>query len=156
MGKSNSPKPYDERTDHEKLHSSWKKARAQFNREDWSAAITRVATSAEIATNIYVRRYFVDECELPLALVDRLLKDANGILGKYLRLVQPIALQRGTWTEIKKIQKPHIGPLNEYRNDVVHSGRFMNRGETLEVFSHGLAIVKALAPVEANGLDIPK
>lgn len=155
MNKSKSPKPYDERTDHEKLHSSWKKARAQFSRSDWSASVARVATAAELAANIYVRRYLLDEYNLPSAFVDSLLKDANGIFGKFTRLVKPIAVQRETWTEVKKIQKSHIEPLNDKRNEVVHSGRFMNRGEAVEIFTHGLAIIKTLASAEATGLNIP-
>ncbi|MBU2827847.1 hypothetical protein [Acidithiobacillus ferriphilus] len=156
MTKSKSSKPYDERTDHEKLHSSWKKARAQFKRKDWSASVTRVATAAEIATNIYVRGYLVDEYHLPWGFVDNLLKDTSGIFGKFLRLVQPIARQRETWTNIKKIQEKHIQLLNDHRNEVVHSGRFKNRGKAVEAFTHGLAVINTLTPFEAKGLEVPK
>lgn len=148
-------KPYSKRTDHEKLESSWKKARAQFKRKDWSASITRVATASEIATNIYVRGYLVEERQLPQEFVDELLKDANGIMGKFTRLIRPIALQRKTWTTIKKIQKKHIQPLNNHRNEVVHSGRFKKKEHVIEIFNHGLEIIKMLAPKEAQGLEAP-
>jgi hypothetical protein len=48
MGKK---KPYSERTDLEKIKSQWKKTTGFLERGEWSSAIVRAATAAEIAAN---------------------------------------------------------------------------------------------------------
>lgn len=65
--------PYDERTDEQQLHSNWKKATKLFERSDWSACVIRVATSAEIATNIYVRQFLQIDFALAATVVNALL-----------------------------------------------------------------------------------
>src|SRR5215471_2054346 len=107
--------PYDKRTDAQKLESNWRKARALYGRKDWSASITRAATSAEIAANIFVRRFLLDEYNLPAAYVDVLLFSANGLDGKFKRLIQPAAEHRGTLSKLKPLQKK-IAELHNHRN----------------------------------------
>jgi hypothetical protein len=47
-----SKKPYDERSDLEKLRSQWTKLSGLHLRDEPSAAIVRCATAAEIAANL--------------------------------------------------------------------------------------------------------
>jgi hypothetical protein len=144
-------KAYDDRTDHERFHSNWKKARGLYRRKDWSASIMRVATSAEIAANIFVRAYLVKAHGLPEAFVDSLLISANGIDGKVKKLVQPVCEATGKWNAMKSIVKD-VEKINKLRNQIAHSGRFMNQEEANEIFVLGLKVIVVLAPQEANGL----
>lgn len=144
MGKSDK-KPYDERTDDQKLLSNWKKAVGLFEREDWSASIMRVATSSEIASNIYIRHYLQERHGLPEDFVDSLLKSANGIAGKLRQLIAPAAKSLGKWDEIKPIQKK-IDSINAHRNEVVHSGKFKNKKDARAVFEHAIEVIGVLAP----------
>ncbi len=146
--------PYDERTDDQRLESNWIKARMQFNREDWSASVVRAATSAEIAANIYIRQFLCAEYALPPKFVDALLLGANGLDGKFKRLVKPAAQHRGTWGELKSLQK-RIASLNNHRNGVAHSGKFKSKKDAKGAFEHSLAIIKALAPHESSKLALP-
>jgi hypothetical protein len=146
--------PYSERTDDQKLESNWSKACKQFGRNDWSACVVRVATAAEIAANIYVRQFLLVQHSLPTSYVDALLIGANGLDGKFKRLIRPAAEVLGTWAAIKTVQK-RIESLHDHRNGVVHSGKFKNRLDAVTAFSDSLEIVRHLAPDESTKLALP-
>ena len=57
----NKKKPYDERSDLEKILSQWKKLSGLVKRKEWSAAVVRAATAAEIATNFAIRKEFSEK-----------------------------------------------------------------------------------------------
>lgn len=83
-------KPYEQRTDLEKVQSQWHKLSGLHTREEWSAAIVRSATAAEIAANFAVRAEFAERSQFDSAFVDNLLHWANGIAGKLDRLLIPL------------------------------------------------------------------
>ena len=146
--------PYDERTDDQKLVTNWSKATKQYGRKDWSASVTRVATSAEIAANIYIRQFLIAECNLPVSFVNALLRSANGLDGKFSRLVKPAAEHRGTWKDLKPLASK-IEALHKYRNNVIHSGGLIKKSEAKAAFAYSLAIIQALSPNESVGLELP-
>lgn len=146
--------PYEERTDGQKLESNWKKARALFKRRDFSAAIMRVATSAEIAANIYIRHFLSVEHRLPSSYVDALLTSANGLDGKFKRLIRPAAEYRGTWPALKNLQRK-IEALHDHRNGIANAGHFKDENEAKEAFDNSLQIILGLAPNEAIKLALP-
>ncbi|OYV51952.1 MAG: hypothetical protein B7X10_00385, partial [Burkholderiales bacterium 21-58-4] len=80
-------KPYEQRTDLEKIESQWHKLSGLHSREEWSAAIVRAATAAELAANFAIRREYQSKSTLSAAFVDTQLKWANGIAGKIDRLL---------------------------------------------------------------------
>jgi hypothetical protein len=147
--------PYDERTDDQKLESNWNKAEKLFERKDWSACIVRAATSAEISANIYIRNFLSNINSLPPSYVDSLLVSANGLDGKFKRLIAPAAKHLGTWNELKALQKK-IELLNDHRNGVVHAGKFKDKADAKVVCEHSLVIIQELAPHEALKLDLKK
>lgn len=146
--------PYEERTDDERLESNWKKARKLFERDDYSASIIRAATASEIAANIYIRHFLISEHKLPPQYVDSLLISANGLDGKFNRLIKPAAQHRKTWEKLKSIQKL-ITTLHEHRNAIAHAGYFKNKDDAKESLSSSLAIIQALAPNESAKLILP-
>lgn len=146
--------PYKERSDDEKLESNWRKARNLFNRKDYSAAVIRAATSAEIAANIYVRKFLLIEFALPPTFVDALLFSANGLDGKFKRLIRPAAEHQGTWKKLKSLQK-RIEDLHEHRNSIAHAGYFKDKSDAREAFESALVIIQALTPDEALKLEPP-
>lgn len=75
-------KPYQELTDIEKLQKQWHKLSGLHSREEWSAAIVRAATTAELAANHAIRAEFLAHSQFDGAFVDSLLKWANGLSGK--------------------------------------------------------------------------
>ena len=146
--------PYDERPDDDKLNANWIKAKNLFERRDFSASVVRIATSAEIAANIYVRKFLIVEHELPSSYVDALLVSANGLDGKYKRLIKPAAALKNTWNDLKSLQKK-IQALHDHRNGVVHNGKFKSEPDAKVAFEEGLAIIKGLAPDESKKLTVP-
>lgn len=146
--------PYDERTDDQRLESNWRKARVLFKRNDYSAAIMRAATSAEIAANIYIRHFLSTEHGLPSSYVDALLISANGLDGKFKRLIRPAAEYRGNWGALKSLQKK-IEVLHEHRNSIAHAGYFKDKDEAKVVFDSAINIIQALAPGESQKLKLP-
>jgi hypothetical protein len=125
-------KPYVDRSDLDKLASCWNKTLGFFNREEWSAAIIRAATAAEIATNIAVRSELEQERKLEKVFVDSLLKWANGLDGKLSRLLLPLPVTKES--TLNKLHKKTKG-INKKRNEVAHSGNFMNEVEAIEVLN---------------------
>ena len=153
MGGKRSKTPYEERSDEDKLRSNWKKATGLFGRKDWSAAIVRASTAVELAANIYIRR-FLGGYDVPGSFIDSLLSNANGINGKFHRLVKPAAQVDGQWQELSKIGRKIQG-INAHRNGVAHSGKFKRKQDATTVFTNALEVIVHLAPTEAAGLKLP-
>ena len=126
------PKPYSERTDIERLQSSWKKLTGLMRQSEWSAAITRAATAAEIAANIAIRHELQEQRNLEAAFVDHLLRWANGLNGKLEKLLRPLHTTEIRQKVFKSLHKK-AQKINDQRNLVVHSGNFMNEKEAKEV-----------------------
>ena len=118
--------PYSQRTDLEKIQSNWNKIVGLFERGEWSSAIVRAATACEIAANLRVREELQRRHGLDPAFVDSLLKWANGIQGKFDRLLLPSARGKKARDRLKRV-KPKVDVINRERNAVVHSGVFKKR-----------------------------
>lgn len=70
MAKSDDWKPYKERTDLEKIASQWNKLSGFHSRQEWSAAVVRAATAAEIAANYAIRKEFAKRTDFKDEFVD--------------------------------------------------------------------------------------
>lgn len=141
--------PYDDRSDLDKLHSQWNKISGIFEREkEWSAAIVRAATSAEIAANIAIRQRFSAESQLSSHFVDSLLVWANGIDGKFKRLIIPAEGNADAKAELRTLHKK-AEKLNLKRNAIVHRGAFARKSEATAMVTLAHDVVMGLvAPWE--------
>jgi hypothetical protein len=119
-------KPYSQRSDTEKLESNWKKTLSLFERNEYSMAIIRAGTCAEIAANIVVRSELVQKRRLEPRFVDSLLRWANGLQGKFSRIILPLFDGTPQRTTLKKHHK-EIEALNDARNEIAHGGRFASK-----------------------------
>jgi len=138
------PKPkYADLNDIEKIEKQWHKMSGLHSREDWSAAIVRAATAAEIAANYAVRQEFAARSKFDRRFVDKLLRWANGIDGKLTRLLVPLHAGGEHENAISKL-KALTEEMNTKRNEIVHSGNFMNRQEAKEVIAHAKIFVETL------------
>jgi hypothetical protein len=136
-------RPYSERTDIEKLESNWRKIHGLLNREQWSAAVVRAATSVEIAANIVVREELVVRIGAQPDFVDNLLRWANGVQGKFDRLIIPLAHGAMRSAKLRKL-KPAVAKINEKRNQIVHSGHFSSETTATGIVRLGRHIITAL------------
>ena len=116
--------PYSKASDDEKVARNWNKARKLFSLRQFSVAVIRCGTCVELAVNFAVRQELVLERDLPLSLVDKLLKSANGLRNKYHNIFLPIMEEYQVHDDLKVLWRDQIDKINIERNAVVHSGEF--------------------------------
>ena len=136
-------KPYQDRTDIERIESQWHKLSGLHSREEWSAAIVRAATAAEIAANLVIRKEFAERSQFDAGFVDSLLKWANGLSGKIDRLLIPLFEGRPEQASIVNL-KSIATKLNRERNAIVHGGIFNNEDEAKAAIAHAKEFVETL------------
>lgn len=119
--------PYSEAQDDEKVVRNWNKTRGLHDRREYSVAIIRCATCVELVINFAIREELVKKRELPLAFVDKLLQNANGIQRKFQDIYLPIMKEHQRYDELKKIWSSDIVNINKQRNTIVHSGEFRSK-----------------------------
>lgn len=155
MASRKSKTPYSERTDLDKLESNWNKVSGFMGREEWSAAITRAATAAEIAANIAVRHELQHQRGLEATFVDHLLIWANGLAGKLDKLLRPLHTTKEKQAVFKALKK-QAERINTQRNLVAHSGHFMNKKEAEEVVELSRNFIENLIAPYHLGYELPK
>lgn len=143
-------KPYSERNDLEKIKSNWNKLKGLYDKKEWSSAIVRAATAAEIAANLVVREELVGKRNLEKDFVDSLLIWANGIQGKFDRLIFPL-LKNPENSDIFNALKSKINDINKKRNSVVHGGQFMKKSTAKEIINLSKEVIETLVkPYKEN------
>lgn len=136
-------KPYAARTDLQKLRSQWNKLDGLHGRREWSAAVVRAATAAEVAVNIAIRKEMKSRSKLDASFVDSLLIWANGITGKMSKLLIPLTKKRKYAKGITDLVKL-VEAINKKRNSIVHSGEFCGTKEAREVIRKSREFIIAL------------
>jgi hypothetical protein len=137
-------RPYSERSDADKIQANWTKTCTLFKKREYSVAIIRAATTVEIAVNLVVRQELISRRDLPKNFVDKLMKWANGVIGKLDKILKPL------WEETpegKKKFKEVRGPVarvNSKRNSVVHAGEFKARSTAVEVLNDSRCVILEL------------
>jgi len=148
-------KPYSKRTDVEKLLSNWKKTLGLLADSQYSMAIIRAGTCAEIAANIVVRAELVQKRQLEPRFVDGLLRWANGLQGKYSRLILPILSGTPAHSHYRKLQAP-IQKLNDVRNEIAHGGRFASKATATKLILLANRLCVALSECYVGDLNLKK
>lgn len=137
-------KSYEELSDLHKLQKQWHKLSGLHTREEWSAAIVRAATAAEIAANYAVRKEFEAQSNLDSKFVDSLLRWANGLAGKLDKLLTPLtATDKQKHKAIKALSKS-AAEINKKRNAVAHQGEFSNKQEAIAVIQNTYEFITTL------------
>ena len=151
-----SKKTYEERTDLEKLQSQWHKLSGLHTREEWSAAIVRAATAAEIAANFAIRAEFAEQSALPPDFVDSQLRWANGLAGKIDRLLIPLTAQNKERHETMKALKAKAEDVNRKRNAIAHQGEFCSEEEAKATIATAHEFITDLVQVYDSDFALKK
>lgn len=147
-------KTYDQRTDLEKIRSQWNKATGSLHTdEQWSAAMVRAATAAEIAANFAIRREFESRSQFDSAFVNSLLRWANGLAGKIDRLLLPLHQRKNKHKVIQKL-KGIAEEINRERNAIVHQGQFRNSTDAAAVIKHSREFIETLVRLYEPGFTL--
>ncbi|WP_306580857.1 hypothetical protein [Dokdonella sp.] len=148
-----SRKPYNDRTDLEKLQSQWWKLSGLNSREEWSAAVVRAATAAEIAANIAIRSEFQSIGSFPSGFVDSLLIWANGLKGKLERLLVPITKDTERAAAISGLNSLGL-QVNNIRNGIAHRGEFCSRAKAQDAIAKAKEFIEGIVRLYEPGFQL--
>ncbi len=146
-------KLYEERTDLEKIQSQWHKLSGLHTREEWSAAIVRAATAAELAANFAIRKEFEAKSKFDAKFIDSQLRWANGLAGKIDRLLIPLSADGKQSKVIKKI-KAESEQINSKRNAIVHQGEFCNEDEAKAAIQQSREFIEKLVGIYESSFTL--
>jgi len=148
-----SKKSYEKRSDVEKIQSQWHKLTGLHSREEWSAAVVRAATAAEIAANFAVREEFKARSKFDGDFVNSLLRWANGLDGKVNRLLLPLTDGKKEHTILSGVKR-HAEQINRKRNAVAHQGEFCNVGESQEAIESARKFIETVVRIYKPGFTL--
>lgn len=137
-------KRYEELEDVERLQKQWHKMSGLHTREEWSAAIVRAATAAEIAANYAIRCEFKANSNFDAKFINKLLIWANGLAGKLDRLLLPLSAEDNKKNKKMKTLKSLAESINQKRNAVVHQGEFCNEDEAKAVIEQARIFITTM------------
>ena len=144
---------YSERSDIEKIESNWNKIGGLVDREEWSSAVVRAATATEIAANLVVREELIESRKIEKEFVDHLLKWANGLQGKFDKLILPITKGESYHGDFKKL-KARATEINNERNLVVHTGSFKKKSTAKKIVGEAREVILGLTEPYYEGFDL--
>lgn len=133
-------KAYSDRSDIEKILSNWKKISGLYSRREWSASIVRAATAAEIASNLVVREELQNKRNIDEPFVNHLMMWANGIQGKFQKLILP-AVEGSDYAQTFKSLSNDISQINKVRNGIVHAGKFADSEPAHDVITKAQRVI---------------
>jgi hypothetical protein len=144
---------YSERTDLEKVQSNWKKAVGLYSRKEWSTVIMRSVTAVELAANYVIRKELIEKRKLENEFVDHLMIWANGIRGKFEKLILPLAINAQAASDLKKVKKK-IDEINMERNSIAHSGQFKQQSTAKHVLQSSREIIETLVQIYESDFSL--
>ena len=144
---------YEDRTGLEKVQSQWHKLTGLHTREEWSAAIVRAATAAELAANFAIREEFRARGKFDTKFVDTLLLWANGLAGKMNHLLIPLNAGKKHSGKIKKL-KAASDKINKARNSIAHQGKFSSKDEAIATIQQTREFIESLVRLYEPGFEL--
>lgn len=134
---------YSKRTDIEKVLSNWNKVKGLYNRKEWSLLILRAVTAVELSANYVIRQELENNKNLDSDFVNHLLLWANGISGKFDKLILPIFKGADFIQDLKKANKK-VQYINKERNSIAHSGQFKKKSTAEKIIRESDEVIKTL------------
>lgn len=149
--------PYSERSDLEKIKTNITKTSSLLNKREYGMAIVRSATSVELAANLLIRNELILKRQLEVHFVDNLLIWANGISGKFNKILLPLFKKQEEEFNILKKIKERIEDINTERNSVSHSGSLKNKKNAVHVLKESKEVINILLELaEENPIILKK
>jgi hypothetical protein len=147
-------KNWDMESISDEITKNWKKTEDLFKRSEWSTVIIRAATVVELASNLLIHKELHLNRGLPQHFVLELMKWANGVMGKFERLLLPIYNENPEILQnLKKLRK-ECERINNERNGVAHRGMFKKKETAVSIMQTTVSIVNALTRLAGTNLTI--
>ena len=144
---------YSKGTDIEKVLSNWNKVKGLYDRKEWSLLILRVVTAVELSANYVIRQELENNKNLDSDFVNHLLLWANGISGKFDKLILPIFKGADFIQDLKKVNKK-VQYINKERNSIAHSGQFKKKSTAEKIIRESDEVIKTLIQRYDNTFDL--
>jgi hypothetical protein len=140
---------YADRSGIEKITSQWHKLSGLRTREEWSAAVVRAATAAELAATLAIREEFANRTKFKASVVDSFLFWANGLDGKMTKLDFPLLDHRAKDLALAKKLFSDLGKagVNRKRNMIVHGGHFCVKSEATKLIAACKTFVEGMLSI---------
>ncbi|WP_157603692.1 hypothetical protein [Polaribacter atrinae] len=136
-------KDYSKRTELEKIKTNWNKVKGLYERKEWSTAILRASTTVELSANFVIRKELEEKQNIDEDFVSHLLLWANGIRGKFDKLLIPIFKNSDFKKELKKLNKK-VQDINKERNTIAHSGQFKKKPTAQKIVKESKLVIETL------------
>jgi hypothetical protein len=154
--KRTSKKSYSRLLYAEKVVRNWRKTRGLFTRGEYSVSILRASTAMELAANLVIQSELVEKKGLPVDFVEKLMKWANGINGKFINLIYPILANDPTFPKVKDAIDKIWRKVNTQRNSIVHSGEFRSLETAYDVVNDAHLVITTLIHRYKDDFSIKK
>ncbi|PQJ80818.1 hypothetical protein [Polaribacter porphyrae] len=148
-------KDYSERSDLEKIKSNWNKVNGLYERKEWSTVILRASTSVELSANLVIRNELQNNKNNDSDFVSHLLIWANGIRGKFDKLLIPIFKGSDFEKELKKLNTKAQN-INQERNSIAHSGQFKEKSTAEKIIKESQLIIETLIKQYHKDFELKK
>lgn len=148
-------KPYEIRSDEEKIFDNWTKTLGLLEKGEYSVAVVRAAVALELAMNLAIRAELIQQRQLDSKFVDHLLVWANGLRGKFEKLLMPITKGSGKEKSITALFK-RSKSVNDERNSVAHSGYFKSKKVAVRVIEEAHGVISGLLDIYCSNLKLGK
>ena len=145
--------PYRKRSDAERLLSQWNKINGLCENREWSAAVVRAATAVEISLNMAARRMLPYANNDEKQALDKKLKDANGMLGKFKKILLPNEQDKDKKRSLTDL-RDQLLELNDKRNSIVHSGAFCYKSTARKLIGSAQAAIQCITLAYAPNLKV--
>lgn len=118
-----SHKPYSRASDAKKVQVNWHSSCLSYIRNEYSMAIVRSAVCIELAATLAIRIELIKNRRLEPQFVDHLLRWANGLNGKFEKILYPLLDGTPRGTNLKSLARVWR-KVSAERNAIAHSGHF--------------------------------
>lgn len=154
QNKKRDKKPYNKRTDIERIASQWRRIGKLHDLDEYSSAIIRCAIAAEIAANHAIRTEFRLRGFSENA-TDEFLRWANGLDGKMTRLLKHTRFSDETDKVIYERLRTLSTSIATVRNKIAHSGTFSTSREARKAVSECKKFIETLVSLYDNSFSLP-
>lgn len=115
----------------------------------------RSVTTVELTANFIIRKELTEKRNIDEGFVDHLLIWANGIRGKFDKLIIPVCQNDAYLPKLKNLNKK-IQVINQERNRIAHSGHFSSRASAGTVMKDSKEIIEVLIGIYDPNFLLPQ
>lgn len=139
-----SRKPYSRASDVRKVQINWHSSCLSYINHEYSMAIVRSAVCIELAATLAIRIELIKNRRLEPQFVDHLLRWANGLNGKFEKILYPLLDGTPRGANLRSLAKVWR-KVSAERNAIAHSGHFKKASTARHHLDLAYAVITGIA-----------